>query len=262
MHNPNSDAWFYSRNGERQGPATFDELRAMAANGLLNPRLDLAWKNGMDEWIPIGEIKGVFERVASAKNSEPLAPPAASFRSDLNGNSETSMGRAADWPGTGRGGYFFMLFIFPLLLGAGYFFAQDYVAAIVGPINVQYVPYVLTGIIVLLALAGSVSRFTNLGMSGAWIFGYLIPLLNVWLGYRAFACPPGYAYNKKMDGIGILLALIYWFLVIAYIAGAIALAAVMAGSLGTKEQREELFKMMDLSVGEVQKPAPPAARKP
>jgi hypothetical protein len=262
MRNSPSDAWFYSRNGERLGPATFDELRQIAANGLLNPRLDLAWKNGMNEWIPTGEIQGLFERVAPAKNSEPLAPPAASFRAQQHGHSETSMGSPADWPGTSRGAYFFMLFIFPILLGVGYYFAKDYIAAIVGPISVGYVPSILTLIICLLILAASVSRFTNLGMSGAWIFGYLIPLLNVWLGYRAFACPPGYAYNKKMDGIGMLLALIYWFLVIAYIAAAVGLGAVLLGSLGTKEQRDQLIKMLNIPMEDVQKSARPSAPKP
>jgi hypothetical protein len=90
----------------------------------------------------------------------------------------------------------------------------------------------------------------------------LIPLLNVWLGYRAFACPPGYAYNKKMDGVGILLALIYWLLAITYIAAIIGLVAVMAGSLGTKEQREGLFKMLQIPMEEAQKSAPPATRNP
>ncbi|NJM38590.1 MAG: DUF4339 domain-containing protein [Akkermansiaceae bacterium] len=262
MHDTHSGDWFYSRNGERLGPATFDELRQMAANGRLNPRLDLAWKNGMNEWIPTGEIKGLFERVAPAKDTEPLAPPAASFRSDPFGHGETSMGRAADWPGTGRGAYFFILFIFPLLLGVGYFFAKDFVAAIVGPIQVQYVPYVLTLLVGLLILAASVSRFTNLGMSRAWILGYLVPLLGIWLGYRAFACPPGYAQMKKMDGIGFLLALIYWFLTIASILVPLGLMSGMFGSFITQEQKAEFFKMMEIPMEEVQKPAPAGARKP
>jgi hypothetical protein len=262
MHDSKSDDWFYSRNAERLGPVTFDQLREMAANGLLNPRLDLAWRNGMNEWIPTGEIKGIFERVAPVKNVETLAPTATSFRAEQQGYSETSMGSPADWPGSGRLSFFFMLFIFPLLLGLGYYFAEGFIAAIVGPISAQYVPWILSGLVVLIILAANISRLTNLGMSKAWIFGYLVPLLPIWLQYRLFTCPPGYAYNKKMDGIGILLALIYWFLTIASILVGIGLASGMLGSLGTKEQREKLFKMMKVQMEEVQKSAPRAAPKP
>jgi hypothetical protein len=49
-------------------------------------------------------------------------------------------------------------------------------------------------------------RLVNLGMSRVWLLEILAPVLNLWVSYRCFACPPGYAYHKKLDGTGIALA--------------------------------------------------------
>ena len=86
------------------------------------------------------------------------------------------------------------------------------------PENVQpLVPLVLL-VIPVLVLVITAKRFNNLGMSGWWWLGMLVPLLGLWLGYRLFAAPPGYAYTNKLDGVGKFLAVIYWLSLIACIA--------------------------------------------
>ncbi|MES2921489.1 MAG: DUF4339 domain-containing protein [Verrucomicrobiota bacterium] len=78
MNATQQDAWFYTRGGERTGPVTFSELQMKAAESNLNPRLDMVWRQGMDEWKPAGEIDGLFEkRAAPEKIEKPLAVPAA-----------------------------------------------------------------------------------------------------------------------------------------------------------------------------------------
>jgi hypothetical protein len=52
-------------------------------------------------------------------------------------------------------------------------------------------------------------------MSRWWYLAVFAPILNLWLGYRCVACPPGYAYYKKMDAAGIGLAILYWSSVLA-----------------------------------------------
>lgn len=43
-------AWYYTRNGEQQGPVEFAELRQMAAAGALGAD-DLVWNEGMPQWV-------------------------------------------------------------------------------------------------------------------------------------------------------------------------------------------------------------------
>ena len=81
----------------------------------------------------------------------------------------------------------------------------------------------------------SLQRLANLGMSRLWILGNLIPILNLWIGYRSFACPAGYAYHKKMDGVGIFLAIVYWLVVAAAIAVVVVVALALFGVIGDPE---------------------------
>lgn len=46
------------RNGERFGPYSLEEVNAYLANGTLLPT-DLAWHDGMADWVPISQITGV-----------------------------------------------------------------------------------------------------------------------------------------------------------------------------------------------------------
>jgi hypothetical protein len=62
--------------------------------------------------------------------------------------------------------------------------------------------------LVVLAYFGLI-RLLNLGMNRWWYLAIFVPILNLWVGYRCFACPAGYAYHKKMDGPGIALAILY-----------------------------------------------------
>lgn len=58
------------KDGEQIGPFTLTELQQRAAEGLLS-RSELAWTDGLQEWVPLGTIRGVF----SAPPKMPSAPP-------------------------------------------------------------------------------------------------------------------------------------------------------------------------------------------
>ena len=46
------------RNGERYGPYSIEAINAYLANGTLLPT-DLAWHEGLNGWVPLGDIQGV-----------------------------------------------------------------------------------------------------------------------------------------------------------------------------------------------------------
>ena len=47
--------WFYAKNGSQQGPLSTDEIKSRIAMGEIGAN-DLAWCEGMSDWLPIGQI--------------------------------------------------------------------------------------------------------------------------------------------------------------------------------------------------------------
>ncbi len=67
-----ANEWYYTESGARHGPVSTDELKRLAAGGLLAPT-DLIWKPGMSEWTPASRAKELFTRDAVP----PELPPGA-----------------------------------------------------------------------------------------------------------------------------------------------------------------------------------------
>jgi hypothetical protein len=70
--------WYYSRDGERYGPLTGEQLKQMAGTGELQPA-DLVWNETLSDWVPATRIKGLFPKAGSPSQSSPsqlgAAPP-------------------------------------------------------------------------------------------------------------------------------------------------------------------------------------------
>lgn len=73
-----------ARNGQRHGPFTSAQLRAMAVAGQIT-RTDMIWKEGWTRWVAAGEVKGIFPTQRASESSVPRAyvttqvqPPPAS----------------------------------------------------------------------------------------------------------------------------------------------------------------------------------------
>jgi hypothetical protein len=246
------DVWFYSRDGDRRGPVSLTELRAIATEGGLNPRLDLVWTQGMPDWKPAGEIEVLFERCTSATPAaaNPYTPPQTESFAEL-------MHRQAEWPGARRRAYLTATILLPILWN---------VALVTGPavLGMPLEPAVLhqvtlggTLLLCLIGLYYGLQRLANLGMSRWWYFGFLVPVLNLWVGYRCFACPAGYAYHKRLDGIGIALAIFYWLLVGVGILAVIALIVIMIRFANDPRMADLLRQLRDAIE---QARAAPAAR--
>ena len=70
----------------------------------------------------------------------------------------------------------------------------------------------------------AVQRLINVGLSGWWVLGLIVPILNIWVGFQCLAAPEGYAQHKTLDTagkviIGVFLGAIVLFIAIAVLAG-------------------------------------------
>jgi hypothetical protein len=241
MNESPNDLWFFSREGHQSGPITFAELREKADEGALRPRHDLAWTAGMPDWKPVGEIEGLFERrvpTTTASVVQPLTGDPQAGEPDAWPTHEGAP--EGEWPGTRRRGYLIALIALPILWifvtawGATLYETQmgkSLPSAVLAA--GKYVPSVVL-------LWASIQRLANLGMSRLWILGNLVPILNLWIGYRSFACPAGYAHHKKMDGVGIFLAIIYWLVVTAIVACVVAIVLTTFGVITDPAMQEKL----------------------
>jgi len=240
MSDESQDAWFYSHEGETIGPVPFVELVTKAKDGGLNPRLDLVWRPGMTDWIPAGEIEGLFEKRS-------LPPPDLS--QVAHANPPLSPKQSAEWnkadqdtvyPGARRRSFLFMVLIFPILWGLGIEFGTPFLTQQFGEVMMTQIMVFLPLVPLVFALYFTVKRLINVGMSGWWFLGNFVPLLNFWVGYRTFVCPGGYAFTKKLDGPGIFLAILYWIFVVALILTIAAAVALLFGMGGNPELREQM----------------------
>ena len=247
-------AWFYTREGDRLGPVTFDELRSKAQEAALNPRLDMVWTQGMEAWKPSGEIEGLFEKRAPAEAPESLSPSAGPYAPPQQDSVADTMSRQGGWPGARRSIFLIMTIIFPILWNIGFTFGAPFLSSQLGP---EIMGFVTIGALLLPAIVATyfgLMRLVNLGMSRWWYLGHMVPILNFWVGYRSFACPAGYAYHKKMDGAGIALAIIYWLIVVLAL---VVLAGILAVLFGAVEN-PELLKAVREAIPNAQRgPAAP-----
>ncbi|MEI6655675.1 MAG: GYF domain-containing protein [Verrucomicrobiota bacterium] len=215
------DAWFFTREGERLGPVSLAELRVKAQEGGLNPRLDLVWTQGMAEWKPAGQIDTLFERrVTEVPTANPYMPPQAE-------SVGAQMQLQGDWPGARRRAYLTATLLLPVVWNMALGFAPALLGRALEPALLQQINLGGALLLFIIGLYYGLQRLVNLGMSRWWYLGHLVPFLNLWVGYRCFACPAGYAYHKKMDGIGIALAILYWLLIVAVLLALVVLVVIL-----------------------------------
>ena len=95
-----SQEWYYSVDGDRQGPIGGAELKKLAEGGTLKPA-DLVWKDGMADWVQAKSIKGLFGGSAvgaasPAAAAKPAEQPARSRPADEDDDDRPSRSRRRD----------------------------------------------------------------------------------------------------------------------------------------------------------------------
>jgi len=58
--------WYYTKSGQQQGPVNGGELKRLASSGQIAPT-DLVWHEGMADWKPGSEVKGLVFPPAKAQ---------------------------------------------------------------------------------------------------------------------------------------------------------------------------------------------------
>lgn len=210
--------WFVTHEGKQFGPVSIDDLKFEAERGQLNPRLDMVWRKDMDDWIPAGDLEGLFVKNEVAQAEEKKKEEPQAFGMAPEESEKDKLRLQGRWGGTSRGTYLLVCYLLPFLLvagmGAGAMFLQgkvdDSLLALGGA--------GLALVFMIFALIVTVNRFTNLAMTRWWFLSLFVPVLNIWTYSRLFACPAGYAEHKKLDGFGWMLAIIYWLFVLIGIA--------------------------------------------
>lgn len=200
--------WLVAHDGNQSGPFSRYELMVEAARGKLHPRRDMVWKNGMDEWIPAGEVEGLFKRNEEAMAAEQSKSSFTGYQPELSAKEKKVI--KGEWTGTGRGTYFFLCYILPYLWVAGVGYVINFGEGIVESQILTIAGLALCLVPFIFVFVATFQRFQNLCMSRLWFFGLFVPLLNLWVWYRLFACPPGYAHHRKLDTLGWALAIIHW----------------------------------------------------
>ena len=76
--------WFYTKDGQQQGPVSFEQLKMIASEGSINPAAEMAWRSGMSDWQPMSSIEGLAGAPAAvaapaADPSNPYAAPASGW---------------------------------------------------------------------------------------------------------------------------------------------------------------------------------------
>jgi len=218
--------WFFSTGGERFGPVGFDYLLELAQGGGLDPRNDWVWSTSMNDWEPAGEVEGLFERRAARR--EEVGSDSAHGLAQTGSHEAVPIPRAQP-AGTGRVGFVMGAFLLPLMLAVGWQFLVPLLKVHVPPEYAGYLPWVVWPLVAWLSVTTHLKRFQSLGMSRWWLFGLIVPLMNLWLGFRLLAAPAGYARQRKLDGVGTLVAFVYWGLILGSVG---LMVASMLGSLG------------------------------
>lgn len=85
-----SDAvWYYAQNDDEKGPVTPAQLKTLAKSGVLKPD-DLVWKDGMEDWTPAVEIRGLIAAGSGSSSADAaMRPPGTASTTTPNPTSVT-----------------------------------------------------------------------------------------------------------------------------------------------------------------------------
>ncbi len=204
-----TQVWYFTSSGSRCGPVTFGELRTMAASRVLDPRLDMVWKEGMEGWKQAGLLDGLFERRAvpvetpDRRGGKRLRMVAA-LPTDLTA---ALASKHMSWPGLGRRTLWLGLLLFPVLWSQLLWWSNPTLVAAFGSALMSKVLPFASIVPVAVLIYFVLMRLANVGMSRWWALVLAIPFLNLWVGFRCLVCPSGYAHHRKLDRPGMAIAL-------------------------------------------------------
>jgi hypothetical protein len=227
-----STQWHYTdKTGQQAGPVSTDALIQLILSKEI-PTTSMVWKDGMASWKTASQIEELHTAPSATKattmaavtapesatdapltntakpasttdpyetpQSTKLAPPPEIPLSydELHGDTQS-------YEGIGRLSYIFLrpllyLIIFiPLLFGILIF------------LNSELIGSSVILLLTILFIRLHCLRFKNIGMNPWWTLALIIPIVNLPLYLILNICPAGYAYTKKLDIAGKILAFFF-----------------------------------------------------
>ncbi|MFM7206967.1 MAG: DUF4339 domain-containing protein, partial [Planctomycetaceae bacterium] len=85
--------WFFAEKGVKHGPVSSLALKKLADAGRVAPDT-LVWREGMPDWVPAGEIKGLCPDEPVVADTIPR--PRAATRGDMPTAPRTAIGHPLD----------------------------------------------------------------------------------------------------------------------------------------------------------------------
>lgn len=233
--------WYYTTGADQGGPVTFGELKEKAAGGELHPRNDMVWKQSMDEWVPAGQIDGLFAKREVDAEAEARAVSLSAMEEGKPEQEEA----AVILPGVTRRWFLLFVLIFPIVWVV---FCGAFASFVGGKLSPGFAKlFLLIGVIVPVWVVVDValSRLTNLGMSKLWFLLNFVPVVNLWLWYRCIACPAGYAETKKLGKLGWFMAVVYWLFMISSVSTAVVVPAMFSAQIQESGVVEKLKAVVE-----------------
>jgi uncharacterized membrane protein YhaH (DUF805 family) len=197
------DQWYIARNGQQEGPVTSQQIQALAKAGSLDPATGMVWREGLPDWITLGD-SGLLAETGSVPPvavSPNITNPYHVSERTRNSVAEKGSDSSVDYPGYGRLRYFLSLLVTTIVFYA-ILFAVVF-AILSGKNGSGGAPALVMGLLFLLVVVSNlyfgVQRLKNLGMSGWAMLWSLVPIMNVWIYWRMAACPAGYEHHRVLD---------------------------------------------------------------
>jgi hypothetical protein len=126
--------WYYTKNGQQQGPVTSAQLRQLAQSGDLQPT-DMVFKEGGSQWVAASTIANLF---ASSGVSSRASAPERSAREDRDDRSLAFDDGGDDGapirrkPKAGGGSWFVEMLIFRRMVGPWVIIILFWLGVVVG----------------------------------------------------------------------------------------------------------------------------------
>lgn len=228
------EEWFFTKDGQQDGPITLQQIQALAKAGQLDPTTTHVWREGMVDWKTLAD-SGLL--VGASLPAPGIAPPAMQTtvaRNPYLASEQIAQGtgRPMQYPGYGRLRYFLTnlaitVVFYAVVFAVAFASLSSSGGAGGGDMGMPNPVVILLFILLVVVVSFYViyQRVKNLGMSGWALLWTLVPFMNLWIGWRMFACPAGYENHRTLDTSakvisGILIGL-FGLMIVANILAAV-----------------------------------------
>lgn len=205
--------WYFVKEGKQEGPVTAPQLASLVKAGVVDASDVMVWREGLPEWQS-WQASGIQQEITllpPPSLSQPAPTPAVTINPySVSERAQSSFGADLAYMGPGYSGYGRLRYFLTIMAVTIVFYAVvigitfGIMSASKSPGTGTFVGMGLTTLVLMaLFMAASfyaaAQRARNLGMSGWTVLWSLVPIMNIWIGWRLIACPEGYEDHRTLD---------------------------------------------------------------